>query len=114
SYIGVLESNEENNEVYIVETNNKKAYKTSLNSNINPSIIRWKNNKELYIVDSKEESSNIYTYNIENNDFDLVSKVDKNIVDLKILNNSIFITEKKIDSDNLKFHLKSNWDETIF
>lgn len=108
SNLAVLESTSENNEIYIIETKTNKAYKASINKNINPSLIQWKNNKELYIVDSREESSNIYIYNTKDNNYDFLFKLDKNIVDLKVENDVLILTEKENHSDNLKIHLQDN------
>lgn len=114
SNIAVLESNSKDSEIHIIETDSNKAYKISLNKNINPSTIYWKNNEELYIVDNSERSSNIYTYYMDKNDLDLSFKIDKNIIDLKFENNSLILTEKDPDSEDFKIHFQYEKDKSRF
>lgn len=107
-YISILESDKEDNEICILETNNNKAYKVSLDKDIKPRTISWKNNEELYIVDNKEESSNIYSYNIKENDYNLEFNLDENIVDLKVEGKFLLLTEQDADSDDLNIYLRKN------
>lgn len=109
--ISLVESNNENTELFIIPLNDIRAYKVSFEAPIKPRIIRWKDNDNLYIVENVEDNSNIYNYNLIDNSTVLISKVNKNIVGLKILNDSFLIVEGDDNKINLKISLTNDWKE---
>ena len=114
THISILESSDENNELYVMEKQDKKAYKVLFKDYINPKIIRWKDKENLYIVDKNKDRSYIYFYNVEENETNLFAPIPKDIVDLQIMDDYFLITEGNEDKKDIKIYLTENFSQFEF
>lgn len=110
--IAILESKDGNNEIYIIQDLDKKAFKVVFEDPINPQIVRWNGRNNLYIVETNEKESNVYKHDIKKDKTLKIESLGKNITDLQILGNNFLITEG--DENNTKIHLTTNWKESLF
>ncbi len=113
-HIAIIDNNNGTNELYIVERQDKKAYKVLFENSINPKIISWINSEELYIVDTYENRSYVYVHNVKKNQTDLVKLIPKNIINLKFMNGDFLITEGNEDKKDLKIFLTDDLREFKF
>ncbi|MEW8973502.1 MAG: hypothetical protein AB2375_04835 [Tissierellaceae bacterium] len=114
SFVSLIDTNDKNNELYIIGAQDKKAYKILFANTISPKIIRWKDDENLYIIDSRENKSYIYEHNTKTNHTDLVHFISKDITDLQIINDDFLISEGNEDKKKLKIYLTDNWKQFKF
>lgn len=108
-YISVLESSNGSNNLYLISKEDNKTYKVILDNTINPSIIRWKDNDNLYILSKSEIISTIYNYNIENSSTEIVSFMYSDIIGMRVQDDNIVITVKDKETEKNSIQLTSNW-----
>lgn len=109
-FIGVIESNNGSNQLYIISKEDHKAYKVMLDNPINPSIIRWKDNDNLYILSKTDIVSTVYNYNIKESTTEVVKIMNSDIVGMQIHGDDILITVKDEDSGKYFIQMTSNWN----
>lgn len=114
NHIALIESHKEHNELYIIDTKDKKAYKVFLKENLNPYLIQWASDEELYVISKDEKVSNIFKYNITENITTLIASIHKNIVDLQVMGDSFLITEGNESNEKSKIYLTKNWSQNRF
>lgn len=107
--IVILESNDINNQLYIMSKDDSKAYKVVFDTPINPSIVKWKDNSNLYILGKTGVTSTIYNYNIIDNTKEIVNYMYSDIVGFQIQNDDVIITVKDKDSGQYYIKLTSDW-----
>lgn len=108
--IGIIESNNGSNQLYILSKNDHNAYKVMLDSSINPSIIRWKDNNNLYILSKTDIASTIYNYIISDSTTEVVKSMYLDIVGMQIQEDDVIITVKDEDTDKNSIQVTSNWN----
>lgn len=106
--ITILESNFGVNQLYIINKGENKAYKVMLDAPINPSIVRWKDNENLYILGKTDITSAIYNYNIVDNTVELINYMYADIVGIQVQNNDVLVTIKDKKSDKYSIKLTSD------
>ena len=106
--IAILESNGGANQLYILNRDDSKAYRVVFDNPINPSIIRWKDNTNIYLLSKTDITSIIYNYNIENNTTDPVKHMYSNIVGIQINDENIIITSKNEGTERFSIKLTSD------
>lgn len=84
-FIALLEGDGINGDLYIIPKKDKKAYKVLFEESINANLIRWKDNNNIYIVESNEQISNIYNYNLKKNEI-----LDKNSLNISMVNMKVY------------------------
>ncbi len=108
--IAILESNDTNNQLYILARDDSKAYRVvASDMQINPLLIRWENNSSLYILNKTVSTSSIYKYNIEENTTSLMHYFYSDIVGLQVQGDDVIITIKDKDTDQNSIFMTSNW-----
>lgn len=113
-HIALIESHEGLNSLYIIEALEQKAYKVLFKEEISPSLVRWKDNKELYILNKKGKSSSLYKYNISENTTKPVASVNKDITDFQVMGDSFLITEGNENHEEIKVYTTKNWSQYGF
>jgi hypothetical protein len=111
--ISLVENNDNKRELYIIPIDDAKAYKVIFNDPINPLSVNWKDNNNLYIIDHNESSS-IYTYNLRNNETNLVNTYDLNIIGIKNIKSNAIITALEENKLNKKIIFTNNWQDLKF
>lgn len=94
SYIAFIEIGKSGNNLYIVPKHTKNAYKISLEQNINPTALDWIDDKNLCLIESKDNNSTVYNFNIDKNILEEVASFNKKISNLSIRNGSYLFTEE--------------------
>lgn len=107
--IGLIESGNGSNQLYLLSNDNKKAYKASLDNTINPSIIRWKDNDNLYILSKSDIVSTIYNYNIKDSTTQIVKFMYLDIVGMRIQDDNIIMTIRDKETGKNYIQMTSNW-----
>lgn len=111
--VSILESLDKNKSLYILELKAKKTYKILFKKDTNPEVIKWRDNKNIYIVDNRLSNSIIYNYNIEDNNKSIVARKNENIVGIDFLDEKILIS--KIEEDGLRnFYITDDFESSIF
>lgn len=110
-YISVIELNDSSSDVYIIPLDDKRAYKIIFEDKFNPKTMRWNNKNILYLVENSDDSSIVYSYDIENNEGNMLGKFNKNIESLMILGNNFLISEKTENEFNRRISLTTDWDK---
>lgn len=110
-YVSIIEVSDVGSELYIIPTNDKRAYKISFDNKFSPKTMRWNNNDILYLVDNSDSKSTIYSYSAENNETNNIGTFDKNIENIIILSDNFLITEKTDNEFNRKISMTTDWDK---
>lgn len=113
-HVSVTENRDSNTELYVISKDEKKAYKILLEEKINLSLVRWNDKNTLYILTNDVDITDIYSYNIKNDQTELVTSIDKNIVDLRINDNSYLILENDDNKINKKIYFTRDWENFRF
>lgn len=98
--IALLESRDKNNQLYLIPLNEGKAYKISFKSPINPSIIKWKDRNNIYIVHQDGDFDLISNYNFEDDKLNLLAQTKDKILELDIYKDYFLVLEE--DKDEVK------------
>ncbi|HZJ98893.1 MAG TPA: hypothetical protein VFC79_02750, partial [Tissierellaceae bacterium] len=106
--IALLESNDGANQLYILSKDDSKAYRVVFEHPINPSIIRWKDSNNLYLLNKTDMTSIIYNYNIKDANTSLVKHIYSDIVGLQVQDDHKLITIKDKDTENTSIKLTSD------
>lgn len=110
TYISLIETNEDKNDLYIISLEDKRVFKIPFKTKFNPRRMKWKDINTLYLLGNDQDTSTIYSYNLESNETRVVKKIDK-VIDNLIINDDIFIvTEKFKDEINRNIYLTTDWD----
>ncbi len=112
--IGVLEDNGTTKDIFIVNRNEKKAVKLLLHENLIPDLVRWYNNDTLYILQNKKEKSNIYIYDLLSSKENLISTVNKNIVDMRVFDKHFFLMESIEQTINRNIYQTEDFKNLTF
>ncbi len=108
-YVSLIEVNETSSDLYVISLEDKRAFKVSFENKFNPKLIRWKDNDLLYMVETIDNRSTVYSYSISNNETNLIGKFNKNIENLVIMNENFLIAEKSKDEYNQKLSITEDW-----
>ena len=109
SYISLIETNEDKQNLYIISFEDKRVFKISFETNFNPRRMRWKDNDTLYLLGNDENTSTIYTYSVENNETKIINKLDRIFDNLVIEDNLFIVTEKLENEFNRNIYITSDW-----
>lgn len=109
SYISLIETNEDKQNLYIISFEDKRVFKISFETNFNPRRMRWKDNDTLYLLGNDENTSTIYTYSVENNETKIINKLDRIFDNLVIEDNLFIVTEKLENEVNRNIYITSDW-----
>ena len=112
--IALLEENEKSNSLYIIDVEDVKTYKTSFESPINPSLIRWESENKICIVDKNDNKSVIYSYDTDSDEKEKIISLDRDIIGLNILEDHFLIMENVKEQEKTKIALTTNWDDFFF
>ena len=111
NYISILEVDENMSDLYIVQQEDKIAYKITPTNYLETKLIKWKNDNNLYFINVGENRSTLLSYNIENNDYRQILTVDFRIVDFDIIGDHfVFVEEEKELNDKKIFMTKNGVD----
>lgn len=108
SYVSVIESNEDNKELYIIPREDKRAYKVYFEDKFDPTLMRWKDDNKIYLIESNKKESIVYNYGVKNNEANKISKLDKDIQDFIVSDDKFLIVENSEDEYNK--HLSTTLD----
>ncbi|MDU5080345.1 hypothetical protein CIW83_02570 [Tissierella sp. P1] len=110
-YVSVIEVNDNGSELYIIPLDDKRAYKISFENKFNPKTMRWNSDNILYLIENNDDNSTVYSYNVKNNDINVIGIFNKNIENLIINNDNFLIVEKTDNELNRKISITSDWDK---
>ena len=108
-YISLIEANEDISNLYIVSKSDKKAYKVSAQSLVNPNVMKWKNKNTLYLIDNTKDGSKVFSYTVNSNKILERCVLDKKIESLEIHGDNFLITEGEKENLNKKIYLTNDW-----
>ncbi len=109
TYLGLIETHENLSSLYILSSEDKRAYKVSFEETFNPKIIQWKDNDTLYLIDNGEASSIVYSYHIRDNESKLIGRFNKNLVNMYVSEDYVVLSEKVNDDINRKILVTTDW-----
>ncbi len=109
NYISVLESSNGSNNLYLISKEDNKTYKVILDKKINPSIVRWKDNENLYILSKTHIASTVYNYSVEDSSTEIVGSMYSDIVGMRIQDDNVVVTVRDKDTEKDSVRMTSNW-----
>lgn len=114
-FISLLEGDGISSALYIIPKKDKKAYKVLFEESINPNLIGWKDNNNLYIVENNDNVSNVYNYNLKKNEILIESSLNTNILNMKVSKDLFLIIERHDDNNvNRRISYTSDLKELRF
>ncbi|MDR7856553.1 hypothetical protein [Tissierella sp.] len=107
--ISIVEVNDNGSELYIVSLEDNRTYKINLEEEFNPSIMSWKDENILYLVDSNKYGTVIYSFDIESNKSTLVTKFQR-MIEYLVSNGKSFLVVEDSEEDNTKrISITTDW-----
>lgn len=114
SYLSIIETSNNGAELYIVPKKDQKAYKICSEIGFNPKIMEWKDDNNLYLIEHVDQSSFIYSYNVEQDITDKLAQVNSSIDNLIIEEDIFLIVEAEEKDYNKKISSTSDWKNFNF
>lgn len=111
SYISVIESDVDNKDLYIIPKEDKRAYKVYFEDKFNPTIMRWKDDNSIYLIENNKNRSIVYNYGLKNNEINKIGIIDKDIQDCLVSDDLFLIVENSEDEYNKKITTTVDWKE---
>jgi hypothetical protein len=109
-FISVIENNGSSNDLYIIDTDESKAYKVLLDDTYGPSLARWKDKNNLFVLVNNQNSARIYSYNIKNDETKLIKQLEKNIADFRLRENLCILLENHDTEINKNIYITTDFD----
>jgi len=109
TYISLIEGKEEKQNLYIISFEDKRVFKISFEPNFNPRRMRWKDKDTLYLLGNNENTSTIYSYNVESNEIKIIKKVDRILDNLIVKGDTFIVTERVENEVNRNIYMTSDW-----
>lgn len=109
-YIYVLEGNDSANQLFIVDTKDQKAYKVLIDDTNTPHMARWKDKNNLLILVKDRDITKIYNYNVDNDNNELVAKLDMNISDFRANDDTILLLDDFDAGINENIYITEDWE----
>ena len=113
-HISLIENNGTNSKLYLISRDEKKAYRVLFEEDINPTIVRWNDNHNLIILDNNANITNVYNYNIKNDNTELIKISDKPLTDIRIYKDGYILTEYNEDAFNNRILFTKDWKNFKF
>lgn len=107
--ISILESVDGANRLYILGKEDVKPYRAVFDSSVNPLIVRWKDNSNIYILSKSDGKSTIYNYNIEEATSDLVTSIYSDVTGIQVQNDEAILTVRDKESEGSLIRMTSDW-----
>ena len=112
--ISVIETDGTKSDLFIVSRDEKKAYKVFLEEGVKPTLIKWKDKNNLIILDGDGKNTDVYNYNIKDDEIESICSLDKNIIALSIFKDYYLLTEDHGIKENKMVLLTSDWENFKF
>ena len=71
--------------------------------------MRWKDKDTLYLLGNNENTSTIYSYNVESNEIKIIKKVDRILDNLIVKGDTFIVTERVENEVNRNIYMTSDW-----
>ncbi|NLL81706.1 MAG: hypothetical protein GX231_05275 [Tissierellia bacterium] len=113
-YISVVENDGTSSGLFIVESNDNKAYKVLFDDPLSPDIVRWKDDHNLLILTNEKSFSRVYNHDISNSKTDLISRLNMNLIDFRIKGDSFILVETHDTDINKNIYLTKDWKEISY
>jgi hypothetical protein len=112
--ISIIEVNENGSELYIVSLGDNRTYKINLEEDFNPTLMSWKDKNIIYLVQSNDYGSIVYSFDVESNESKLVGNFNRSIEAL-VSNGESFLVVENSDEDNIKIiSITTDWRNFVF
>ncbi|MBU5438486.1 hypothetical protein KQI42_10725 [Tissierella sp. MSJ-40] len=113
-FISIIETDGNLSDLYIIPSSDKRAYRVTSENPINPKTMMWKNGNTLFLINNNEDNSNIYSYNVDKNESQLVATLNMNIENLQIHDDNFLVVEGEENEVNKKISITKNWQDFKF
>lgn len=111
SNVSIIEASEETSQIYIVPREDKKAYKVSFEKIFNPMLMEWKDDNNLFLIESSDGKSLVHYYDVQESISNEIALVPKNIHSFKFKDNNVLIEEYLEDDFNKNLYLSRDWQD---
>ena len=108
SYVSLIESNDNDTELYVIPREDKRAYKITFENKFNPKIMRWQDDNKLYLLENTDTGSIVYSYQVKDNKSDLVGRSNRMFENL-IIDGDTFLVIESSDDFNKKISSTLDW-----
>ncbi|MFA5577376.1 MAG: hypothetical protein WCZ27_04175 [Tissierellaceae bacterium] len=110
SHVSLLETNEDNSNLYIISLKDKRAFKISCESKFNPRLMTWKGKDSLYLIESDHELSTVYRYDLGENDLEFIGSFERSIDRIVNRGQAFLMSERINDEANRKILFTEDWE----
>lgn len=112
-HTAIMETKESERALYVVQNKDKKIVFINMPSSFTPRTLSWKGKDELFILsETTDNSSSLALYNIDNNNFEILTTYNTSIANFKYNKDLYLIAEVKDSSQNCSIKLSE--DNIIF
>lgn len=111
AYISFIETTDLASNLYIVPKTSRKAYKLSLEKNIDPVIADWINYRKLCLVEHSDNNSIFYEYDIVTDELKKLGSLDLKVASLSTRNNNYCLLEEDDSGFNDNIYLTRDFKD---
>ena len=111
--VAFIEKNNLSSEAYIYSNVDSKIYKLQFEDQFNPQILKWKDDNTLYLLESKNSNSIIYSYKVSTNESQQIANINKSLNNIIVGNDEFIVVEDIDESDNKKLSLTDDFKKYI-
>lgn len=111
SHIAFIEKTDTSSEAYIYSKIDDKIFKLHFEDDFNPQVIRWKTNDLLYLLENKNNTSSIYSYDLKSNNIDLIANTNKNITNIVAGSDGFIVAEYIEQTPNKKLSFTKDFNK---
>jgi len=98
--VSLIENNGTMSELFIIRRYEKKAYKIIFDEGIIPSLVRWYDKDNIYVLDYDDNITNLFNYNIVNDKIEKINSFKQHFIDLRVNKDFIILVEKNENNVN--------------
>ena len=98
--VAFIEKTDSFSNVYIYSNKDSKSFKLNFENEFKPQFLEWKDNNKLYLLESQENASLIYSYDLADNNIEIVSRTNKIISSFVGSEYGFIVSERNDKGDN--------------
>lgn len=106
--ISLIETDGNKSDIYIIPKFDELPYKVTPADYLQPKLVKWEDNSNLYFLNVSETSSTLLKYNVDENKSKMTFATGKIMEDFDILKDKLLFTEVDEDSINKSIYISED------
>jgi len=109
SYVSLIEGDDKSKcDIFLIKRKDKVAFKVTPINNLQPKLMKWKDENNIYLVDTNNNITTLFLYNTIDNTSNKILTLDKIIESFDVFENKLVFSEQDQDSINKNIYVVEN------